>query len=417
MNMPPHFYYHFYPVGQGLFATGTLLGSDPEIPRFQWVYDCGSRWSNTPVITSLESFRRWLQKRPVIDLLVISHFDTDHISGIVELLDRFQVQTLMLPYMPLPQRLAVAFAQEATDGSDLFNVLINPIAFFSAEGRGWKIREIVFVGPSGDDGPGDYPENAPEPGSNESGELQLTVPEGEPDDQDDYAAMKSAVPETTTIPAIKFLKAGAKLSAGRTWEFVPYNDSPPKPVNDAFTELVIEKRDKLHRSNYSRERGRLLDELKEAYDACFGSSGFARNVISLFLWSGPKQGGAALRSSWSESDDWCLWTNGEAPRAGILYTGDGYLNTPTRLSRIIGFFGGARLGAMGILQVMHHGSVKNWHSGVASSLDPLISVFCSEPTKGDKHPDGEVLRDFWGFNPVQVDERRDFTVSGYFTSV
>ena len=64
-----------------------------------------------------------------------------------------------------------------------------------------------------------------------------------------------------------------------------------------------------------------------------------------------------------------------------------------------------------VLQVMHHGSRSNWFPGIAAKISPQYSVFCSDPThRGYKHPHAEVLRDFWGFGPVQVDKnnRVDF---------
>lgn len=60
-------------------------------------------------------------------------------------------------------------------------------------------------------------------------------------------------------------------------------------------------------------------------------------------------------------------------------------------------------------QVMHHGSRRNWHQGLAAKIQPSISLFSSDPAhRRFKHPDGEVLRDFWPYGAVQIDRERDY---------
>ena len=45
-TIPNNFRYHFFPVGQGLFATGCLRRDDEDAPRYYWVYDCGTSSSD-----------------------------------------------------------------------------------------------------------------------------------------------------------------------------------------------------------------------------------------------------------------------------------------------------------------------------------------------------------------------------------
>jgi beta-lactamase superfamily II metal-dependent hydrolase len=89
-----------------------------------------------------------------------------------------------------------------------------------------------------------------------------------------------------------------------------------------------------------------------------------------------------------------------------MYTGDGSLGAGKQFNDFEKHYRpGNRLGRAGILQVMHHGAEGNWHSGLASLLMPEASVFCSDPNhKGYGHPHAAVLRDFWSFHPVQVDD-------------
>jgi hypothetical protein len=63
---------------------------------------------------------------------------------------------------------------------------------------------------------------------------------------------------------------------------------------------------------------------------------------------------------------------------------------------------------------MHHGAKANWHHGVAAAIAPLFSVFSSDPERKKwKHPNAQVLRDFWCYGAVQVDKSTDFTASGH----
>jgi hypothetical protein len=72
-----------------------------------------------------------------------------------------------------------------------------------------------------------------------------------------------------------------------------------------------------------------------------------------------------------------------------------------------------RIARAGIFQVMHHGAKANWHKGAADALKPAVSIFSSDPSRSTPgHPDSEVLRDFWGWRPVQVDSQTDFHLPG-----
>ncbi|MGK4567351.1 hypothetical protein [Flavobacterium sp. 3HN19-14] len=91
-----------HPIGQGLFYSGflELRGS-----RFDMVFDCGSK-NPSDLSREIERFR---SEREIVtyglDLLVISHFDNDHVSGIDELLQGVTVRRLVMPFLTFEQRL------------------------------------------------------------------------------------------------------------------------------------------------------------------------------------------------------------------------------------------------------------------------------------------------------------------------
>ena len=103
----------FHPVGQGLFATGSLRRHSTTRPVFRWVYDCGTTSEQRYVrraITRLDAEWNWPEGRTRrIDMFVLSHFDHDHLSGLAFLLSKFSIGALVLPYVPLWHRLVLAF--------------------------------------------------------------------------------------------------------------------------------------------------------------------------------------------------------------------------------------------------------------------------------------------------------------------
>ena len=83
-----------HPIGHGGFHTGAMIS--PDNPPFTWIFDCGAKRT-----AKFDAYlRRWLQRHPQpIDWLFISHFDTDHVSGLETLMSRAVVVDVMVPYL------------------------------------------------------------------------------------------------------------------------------------------------------------------------------------------------------------------------------------------------------------------------------------------------------------------------------
>lgn len=413
------FHYVFHPVGQGLFASGGIAFETHGNRRFFWVYDCGT--SSSPdllqdAIADLVS----LHVEPYIDLATISHFDRDHISGFPELLRQFSIHTLLLPYVPLWQRILIAFEEEiGVDEAEML-FFVNPVAYLN--GLDGRIGRILLVLPSGPEGP---PPPGPErlsrdPEGGHDGSL-LAIPPSDlyiPSDDDfDKEALKEA------RGGVDFLRPGKALSLRGLWEFVPYNDQELAPhASDAFVEAVEHEKNNLLTANNESARTRSLKALKSCYDNEFGTSSEKRNLISLFLYGGP------VRACWTKSflhkyrncvpcpfsEFMTLFCDGLATPGSILYTGDGYLDTPHRLKQLITYLDTSRIADVTCFQVMHHGSDNNCHQGVAKAIAPTFSVFCSDPAhKKFRHPDESILRDFWSYNPVRVDKLTRAVFNGF----
>lgn len=420
-----HYYhescYTFHPVGQGLFASGLLNATVGQ--SFSWVYDCGTTSSQKLLEREIKQFKKHHNKNK-INLVAISHFDKDHISGIPQLLRELTVETMLLPYIPLWQRVLIAFEEEIEADSDEMVFFVNPAEFLnSLDGT---IEQVVFVLPSDPEGPPAPNAESPEQGPDslpetdwasapDSEGTMLRIPPGDiqpPSDED----MKALNGRSRPGRSVLFLKSGKALTISSYWEFVPYNDQSLAPnEGGAFREEVNRLQNELLSQDPPTSRQTALKAIRKIYDTAFGRSQEKRNLISLFLYGGPRisivSRSDAFYSYWSNAkwSDLCPISHSHGScdcRPGILYSGDGYLDKDERLSRLEKYLGKWRMNHIGCFQVMHHGSSSNWHKGVADRIRPNVSLFCSDPKhKRYQHPHAPVLRDFWTYNPLQVDGR------------
>lgn len=414
--------YKFWPVGQGLFSSGKLRvkPGDSNEKYFHWVYDCGTMSKQELLKNSIKKYKKSFyypsKTKSKIDLVVISHFDKDHISGLVELLKTFSIQTLLLPYMPLWQRLIIAFDEKIDSADGMFQFFINPVQYISAISEG-SVNEILFVRP-GNVRPGNEGDPDPEnqgnsnKSSDDGGNLIINT-------------ARSDINDSSLIDRKKKMNvqySGKKINVQysrekiKIWEFIPYNDASvcfSKSASNtwsAFKANVAQHRDALLQSPNKTA----LDDIKKIYDRQFGSDSKSRNIISLFLYAGYPSSRRSERlyiNSVVHSLEKNLLSriyrhihySNEYMRAGVLYTGDGYLDTPDKLDKLLSRIGLLRIKKINCLQVMHHGSRANWYAGIAKTIEPYISIFCSDPSHQYNHPHGEVVRDFLKYNPVQVD--------------
>lgn len=423
------FKYHFYPVGQGLFSTGSICLRAYDAPKFLWVYDCGTVSDQMYVVNAVERLKSYAGNRSKIDLLILSHFDRDHISGVVRLISELAVGTLVLPYMPLAQRLEIAFKDHSYSPSDPFtDFCINPVRYLLSQEQS-DLGRILLIPYSGVEGPS-YPEESPNPTEPApDDELNIQYVPDDVEDSNDRSALSN---KGSSSVAVDYLKPGTSMVLPAVlWEFVPYNVDNPRSMNAKFLKLVEDKRDSLLRSGTVEDRINALNALKDAYDCNFGARSSRRNAISLFFYSGPIYSknrilpiclNGRLRSrvdNWNQRlHKYPCWHQGriddlgDTSQSSILYTGDGYLNNPKRLEQLATYFGVTRLDRVGVFQVMHHGAKGNWHAGVAAAIAPLYSVFSSDPASGYQHPHANVLREFWRYGAVQVDTHNEFTARG-----
>ncbi|MDZ9950893.1 hypothetical protein SNC03_07740 [Escherichia coli] len=67
----------FHAVGNGTFFTSKIRGEDGNV--FNWGYDCGSTSENA-INNIINSSYMEFEDGDSIDMMVISHFDDDHVK-------------------------------------------------------------------------------------------------------------------------------------------------------------------------------------------------------------------------------------------------------------------------------------------------------------------------------------------------
>jgi hypothetical protein len=156
---------HQHPIGQGGFYSATIRIRGRDCYTF--VYDCGSltdwsKHSGCPRLSAeIEQFGRELGRRYPLDLLVLSHFDADHVNGVSELLGSTDgVKDVFLPYLSPLERLIYAL-RYPTQSETFRRFLVDPVVFLRQLGA----RNIYLVRRGDQERPDDRGNmNDPEPG-------------------------------------------------------------------------------------------------------------------------------------------------------------------------------------------------------------------------------------------------------------
>ena len=114
-------------VGQGLFYIGDIKCKDEK--SFRFIYDCGAE----KVSNIKNAIDDYIDESIIIDMLVISHFDKDHISGLKLLLKKAKkIKKIFIPYY---------------DGIDSYLLLM---IYVYANGMTFdKVEQIVLVNAGG----------------------------------------------------------------------------------------------------------------------------------------------------------------------------------------------------------------------------------------------------------------------------
>lgn len=419
-----HVHHQFHAVGHGTFLTGVVIADSKSI-SMRWAYDCGSRRLTRvrDVVDELPKWAHW-PSGSQLDLLVISHFDDDHINGLEQLLNQHYVKHLALPYMSFRQRLAQAasLSGDESASASTAHFSLDPVGFLVARGFSERIGSILVIR-GGGEGASDSPPAPPNPdgpsGRNGVSDtdrdrtqdvLEILMLE-DPSADEALVQYRSGVGTIKLPIVLKMLSHTKPLAfSGIPVEFTFFNMSllapattnrskrPISVVQDEVQNILA--RNRLLDPTERPKRG-WRDELKTCYSRHFGNSGAERNNISLCVMVRPMatNGTRPCRIFEKVQDVFGrmvgnISTYTEAQT--LLLTGDLALDSDV-IRAMHSHFHSWRWNALGVVQVPHHGSHHSWKYGNAACFpDPQFVHCVPTPPRGPHHPHGDVVHDLVG---------------------
>lgn len=126
---------HIHPIGQGAFYTERFV-DDNNTTLANVVYDCGcginlSKQAKKMIAASFS-------RNDVIDILFISHFDSDHINGIKILKENLRIRYVIMPLLTDYHDIILSLNTD----EDLRLLIERPSDFFQNETKVYQIRDI-----------------------------------------------------------------------------------------------------------------------------------------------------------------------------------------------------------------------------------------------------------------------------------
>lgn len=410
-------------VGQGGFFFGSLRHDSKE---FCYVYDCGAN-NKTPlnreidrvlkerIFINVEDSDTDNGEKPIINILFLSHFDFDHIRGLIYLLDRFHVKRVVLPYLYRKDKTASLLKNAAWwrrdkgSASNIMEFILDSVAWLIAK----NVEQVIQIPrendsprlpprddrPRGDDGRDLAGPTPPKDFFKDVGNL---APVWCYRDRKNQWKMNLDLYSNTDRPTHKNTVMYLKMPGSiRYWALAPYVHPPCEHCFDDFlnevkkefgsiddTTIIQGMRDKNFRA---RIRG--------CYDKFF-PKGSNHNLVSMTLYSGPTN----LRTIFF------LYGNSifrYTRSGGILMTGDANFSDDINQKNEIctrcrnGLSGGKRRDAflkyhdifktfVGAVMAPHHGSRKSFSLSLLTNFRRTVVCYACAGSNSYGHPSVEV---------------------------
>jgi hypothetical protein len=412
-----HSYNQFHAAGHGTFFSGHLVSGINQQERFLWVYDCGSKRQGrmNALVKDLHNFSKNPEKHfadtDQIDMLCLSHFDADHVNGLIDLLKIFKVKRLFLPYLPFQTRLALAceFDLDATGSTDAMLFTLDPAGYLARRDLTHRVGGFVLV-QGGEGGAENEPRNIDdlplEPNTPDDSGVGSDADEG-----GEYSRLigygrRSNVTQISHSQPIVCLRG--------LWEFMFYNKELPSGITPKSTAsladvqkdvtTVLNKWD-LIRGGHDQVEGWRKD-LRECYEKHFGDSSKGRNDISLCVLSRPMRVAKFAQCTLFDMPTGMLGNAhalipvSQKEKSGLLLTGDISIDKK-ELASMQKHFSQRRWKDIHVMQIPHHGSRHSWETGSAKLCKHEYSVLCvPDIDKAGAHPHIDVMDDLQGHNPL-----------------
>lgn len=360
-------------VGQGGLFVGTLKTQGGV---FRWAYDCGS---NQP-----DSLAREITRVAVggpLDLLFLSHLDSDHINGIDRLLAACRVREVVLPY--IESEVVIAIVARDAEAGRLNGLFLDAAPDIAAWFAGRGVETVTFIR-GGDDGEPPLPSDLPAPpegGEDREGEISAKwIPPARDIGQvSRQAGGTTMVREVSANAALSLRARGTVLD----WALIPHGHTPNAAKRQAFDAVL--------RAEFGRSpppgfftHAMQCPSCRAKLRACYDALWMDHNLVSMTLYSGPLRGdrlyGHVRRSRWRSL---------LAP--GWMLTGDAHLERTRRRDEFAQRYQNV-LEHVGTLMLPHHGARANFHPAFLDLFPQLEIGFAAAGPNGYKHPHKDVRR-------------------------
>lgn len=369
--------FNFYPVGHGGFYSGRI--SDADNDCFTFVYDCGTQRPMKYLYKEIKCFKKGLDNKK-LDLLMISHFHFDHVSGVKKLLENIHCKKLIIPYYNPAERLLLGVTEKAGD-EEYFKLLRDPIGYFS--NKSFNIDEIIVI-----DSNKNYQEF-------EDAKLLPDVI------NEEYSAtQKRKIESEESIGPfdnkVKIVSGYAPWVFYGMWEFVFYYNEMDSKIIAKFIKDV----DSLWRLPKNSISDLLNDvgirKLRKMYDnhivKNFKDVEKNINNTSLVVYHGPFSISHRNNYSCNCNSSSCVIFAVQQNYCSTLLTGDISLKDKLTVDDILKHLGSKNINVM-IFQIPHHGSIENWPFDFPNKFSACCNYVVAHRLKDKYHPSIEVLDD------------------------
>jgi len=375
-------------------------------------------------------------------MLVLSHFDDDHVNGLELLLKKRRVKLLVLPYSEWPQILHdVAIGGVKGVSPSTAHLQIDSVGWLEVRDLTRQVDSVLLI-QGGHADPDSLPlDPIPFPTAQNSENQNFEDIENDTSNHVQSDLRISSSPNASHLTKIILNHRQTFNVSLLPIEFMFYNAE----ISGSDLGIIVEKdgglfskKSKLPLSIVKKEVELVIQslnlqqpisslpkdwrtQLKTCYENHFGSTSRAKNNISLCLYfrSLPENGSV---NSCRYFDEYYIGGNIvdigikdvlDPVRSAVLCTGDLKINRDV-ISAMESHFGVNRWRQIGLTQVPHHGSKNSWVGGNAKLLSPSAFVHCAPGSKA--HPHIDVIADLDGFNVFTADYKSSVTLCYHFVN-
>lgn len=369
---------HQYAVGHGFFHSATLTAEGSGIfPPFHYVYDCGAKKIRGLLAPAIDKFCERLKDRP-IDLIILSHFHSDHIGGLDILLARKAVRCAVIPYLAESERLLLIgqLLAKPEVRFDELQMAANPGGWLRSRG----VESVIMVRAT-DAAPDWQEDRGARPQDQGQGGWTLRSAVGVPPPERDDTKMGHRTPLKAFV--------GARLALDfhfYCWQARPLQDRMAEVWDAGGTPSMAELLAPQHLAEHLRSSS-LRRRLIQCYHAVVRKRTLNWTTLCALISPGvgALPGGYEISFGASRFLSPPIWPND----MGWLGTGDLELGQPAVREEFFKHYEHAS--PVASLALPHHGSRRNFNPRLISHFKPGL-VFAAVPPVSAKHPDAGVLR-------------------------